>query len=121
MSKKIKVIARCLFLVVIIAVLFFLHENYIFKYRLVALFPRVFVSERIDNMDYILTEAGERIELLQVVTIEPAFWKGSFEGSLFYNDGTFAAIRISHYGDFFGIEGESHAFSDGILYQYKTN
>ena len=122
MSKKKKFAIMLCAAVAIFIVAIIFHNNYLFKYRMIAIYPRIFISERIDSMDYILTNQGEEIKLLRVVTIEPTIWKGSSQGTLFYKDGTSVEVKISSYGNFFGIEGENHAlFSDGVLYHYESD
>lgn len=90
-------------------------------------FSVVIVSKKINDrnitskIDYIeVLSTGEKIYIESIETIEPTIWKGSYDGILYYKDGSKVGIDISHYGDFFGIKGEERGlFSKGVLYKYN--
>ncbi|KNY27174.1 hypothetical protein [Pseudobacteroides cellulosolvens] len=75
------------------------------------------------EVDYIeIPSKGEKHYIKKIEIIEPAVWKGSYDGVLHYKDGRTKEIDISYYGDFYGIKGEDRGlFSDGVLYKYELN
>lgn len=60
----------------------------------------------LENMDYIeINDTHLLIQLKSVKEIGPAFWKGFYDGILFYKNGECVEVQISVYGNFFGIKG----------------
>ena len=86
---------------------------------------RVYLSQKpysLENMDYLkINDTDSVIQLKSVKEMEFAFWKGSYEGKLFYKNGECVEVRISVYGYFFEIkENKPNLVPDGVLFEYAA-
>lgn len=105
------------FIVVVLAVFIICASPFALKYAKRTIKSINMTSE----VEYIeVPSSGQKLYIKKINIIEPAIWKGSYDGILHYKDGRTVEIDISNYGDFFGIKGEERGlFSEGVLYEYE--
>ncbi|TYQ15006.1 UNVERIFIED_CONTAM: hypothetical protein Cloal_1407 [Acetivibrio alkalicellulosi] len=104
------------FIIVIVVILIFISPM-VFKYISRTIKSRNMTSK----VEYIeIPSKGQKFYIKKIMIIEPAVWKGSYDGVLHYKDGRTIEIDVSYYGNFFGIKGEERGlFSKGVLYKYE--